>query len=110
MVRRFTLAAVVLLASCGSMEKADRALAQGWVGKDSDAFFLRYGPPAQKHQARTGETVYVWTTDGLIRNRPVPPYCEVQIVADERGLIKTIFSKAETIGLWTVSACNEHFR
>ena len=101
------LAAV--LAGCTSMQTTNDTLARQWTGQPADNFFVQHGPPAQRHTAQDGRIVYVWTTGGVIVSHPNPPYCEVQLVTDRGGKVLQIGVRAETIGMWNLSACAERF-
>jgi len=51
----------LILGACSTTERAATAHRSKWVGRSSDEFFARHGPPAREFKLARGGTVYTWT-------------------------------------------------
>ncbi len=133
------LAAVIVLmimAGCTTTKQAMTRANEKFAGKNIDEFVLTHGPPYAKHSLNSGDYVYIWRSE--IRTYGMPSvtnmsgstypggsfsasgytvgggtasvYCEIQIVTDADGNIKSIQPRIDTLGRWTTSRCAEVFR
>lgn len=51
----------LMLGACSTTEQAATARHSKWMGRSSDEFFTRYGPPASEPKLASGATIYTWT-------------------------------------------------
>lgn len=134
MKRTLIIPVLAILAGCATTQQATDALQKGFVGRDLDAFVLRYGAPLQRHQLNSGGSIYVWSSEVQSYDLPstttiqgttspygfsgsavttgggvVNVFCEVQIVTAPNGTITSIAPTRDTIGRWTTSRCAEVF-
>jgi hypothetical protein len=121
----------LILSACSTTEQAGTALRSKWVGRSSDEFFTRYGPPASEFKLASGDTIYTWTggqasigvpavastsfepggaTTIVSGGGSINMSCTVQITASGPArTIQAIGPFRDTIGMWQMSRCAEMF-
>ena len=135
MHRSIILAVVaIFLASCSTTQQAAVALQNGWVGKNADDFFKRYGPPASNFALADGGIIYEWvggraavyvpgtasTTTTTIGNTAFSNTqfsgggniylgCKVRITTTRDRTITAIAPSGDSLGMWQTSRCAELF-
>lgn len=126
-MRFVALAAIAALAGCSPAAtlKADRMLAEAYIGKPADQFFLRFGPPSSDYVLDSGDRMYLWAENAtvyrgagkqtfsssapVVTSGGIVVQCEVRIVADRGGVIRQILAQNDTVGKWQLSRCHELF-
>jgi hypothetical protein len=124
----------IFLASCSTTQQAAVALQSGWVGKNADDFFRRYGPPASSFALADGGMIYEWvggraavyipgtasTTTTSVGNTAISNTqfsgggniylgCKVRITTKRDRSITGIEPSGDSIGMWQTSRCAELF-
>ncbi|MBD0414621.1 hypothetical protein [Oryzicola mucosus] len=51
---------VFVLSGCTTTADANKQMRSDYIGRQSDAFFARYGPPSSSYKLNGGGTVYSW--------------------------------------------------
>lgn len=122
------------LASCSTTKEAATALQNGWVGKNADDFFTRYGPPRSGFKLANSGMIYEWsggqaaipipgtasTTTTAIGNTTFSNTqfspggdiylgCSVRITTTPDRTITSIEPSGDSIGMWQMSRCAELF-
>lgn len=126
----------VLLSSCSTTSSTLPALNRAYVGKNSDEFFVRHGPPASEYELNSGGKIYKWNSSLVSYSMPatathtgnVGPYGNyygtssasgggsldlytiLRITTDPKDRIKSIEIEKDTIGKWTLSRFSEIFK
>ena len=54
------LIVLLALSRCASTADAEKAVADKYIGRDSDEFFSRYGPPRSYFELKNGGKIYTW--------------------------------------------------
>ena len=54
------LVVLLALSRCASTQDAEKAVGDKYIGRDSDEFFSRYGPPRSYFELNNGGRVYTW--------------------------------------------------
>ena len=109
MHRSIILAVVaIFLASCSTTQQAAVALQNGWVGKNADDFFKRYGPPASNFALADGGTIYEWV-GGRAAVGNIYLGCKVRITTTRDRTIAAIAPSGDSLGMWQTSRCAELF-
>ena len=93
-----------------------------------DEFVLRYGAPYSAINLNSGDIAYVWNSGITSLTMPatatteisgntaytqvygggaINMQCEVQLVVDAEGTIKSVRILKDTIGAWATSRCHE---
>ncbi len=117
--------------ACVSQQRVQDRLNEAWTGKNFDEFVLTYGTPKDKFALNSGDTAYLWNSGTASIDVPtyattrysgdysqtqvsgggsIKMFCELQIVADGKGIIKQIKIMKDTWGMWVSSRCHEVFK
>lgn len=121
------------LAGC-TTDQARTTMQSEWIGKPSDEFFLKNGPPVSDFALSDGRRIYTWQSG--VKNFSMPatssttfsgsgPYvtattrtsgggniavsCSALITVQPNGVIVDIKPSEDSIGIWTLSRCAELF-
>lgn len=129
------IAFICLLVGCATTSSTLPALNQTYNGKNSDAFFLRHGPPSEVYQLNSGGKIYTWNSSVKSYSMPATTthtgnatsygtyqgtstttgggslnvYTILRIKTDEADIIESIEIEKDTIGKWTLSRFSEIF-
>jgi hypothetical protein len=138
MNKHITLAIVAMvffLCGCATTSTTLPALNRAYIGKNSDDFFLRHGPPASAYQLNSGGKIYKWNSSVKSYSMPATTthtgyatsygtyqgtstttgggslnvYTILLIKTDEQDIIESIEIEEDTIGKWTLSRFSEIF-
>jgi hypothetical protein len=125
---------ILLLAACTAAPSPQEKLNQQFTGHKADDFFLSYGQPASQTSVKNGGSLYRWVSLEPQETKPTPmaysymtphgkfavpepgddtslrpQYCELQIHADKKGLIRDIAITGDSPGKWSNSMCADIF-
>jgi hypothetical protein len=106
--------ALFVVSACVSTQSVVDDLANKYIGKNVDSFFLDHGAPSGRHNLNSGDVVWVWDNGGFA-NYNADRYgggidtlkCVIQIVTSSEGTIKAFNITRDSFGQWTTSMCLE---
>lgn len=106
---RIAAAIAVLLTGCTTTGTAMKVANSKWVGRSADEFFTKFGPPRGQFAKADGSILYSWdeTHVGLSEGSTIGTQCALQIEAGPDRKIITITARADSLGLWQLSRCDE---
>ena len=135
--KHISLALLALsMCSCSTTSSTLPALNRAYKGKNSDAFFVRHGPPASSYPLNSGGKIYKWNSTVTSYHFPsttthrgnISPYGNyhgtsttsgggtknvftiLRIQTDPADRIESIAIEKDTIGKWTLSRFSEIFK
>ena len=117
---------------CVSTASVHADLSNKFMGKNLDSFVMRNGVPKDKHLMSNGYTMYTWSSDIATGRMPttyqttgtydgfnmysnttsmggavIQMFCKINLMVDQKNIIKDISILNDTSGSYTTSKCYE---